>query len=61
VIFNFALAIGFLVALAATPLWGPLVGLTPTVAFVYTVIAGCALWLALHVAEFIGICITGGR
>jgi hypothetical protein len=60
-ILRFLFAIGFLVALGTCIWWAPLVGLTPPQGFAYTIIAACALWLAAHVIEFIGICMTGGR
>lgn len=60
-ILRFTFAIGFLIALATSVWWAPLVGLIPSQAFAYTIIAACVLWLAAHVVDFIGICISGGR
>lgn len=57
---RFVFAIAFLLALGTVVFWGPLVGLSPSEAFAWTIIAACALWLAWHVVEFVRICITGG-
>lgn len=57
---RFTFAIGFLLALATCVLWAPLIGLTPSEGFAWTIIAACGMWLAWHVIDFVRICITGG-
>lgn len=57
---RFVFAIGFLLVLGTVVWWGPVVGLIPSHAFAWTIIAACGLWLAWHVVKFVRICVTGG-
>ena len=56
---KFCFAMGLLVALGTCVWWGPLVGVRPGHAFAYAVIAAIALWLAVQVADMIGIMFRG--